>query len=100
MNCADLLRSCGKLPPPSPPSTFPQPPQLRRPPNVLPMSLDDSVTYLHGSSAEGDCPRGRAGGSRISQLASRISTKKGGSRRPHVSLMDLPYCCQLSNIFM
>jgi len=43
------LRSCGKLSAAGPPSTFPQPPQLRRRSNVLTMSLDDSVSDLSGT---------------------------------------------------
>ena len=43
------LRSCGKLSAAGPPSTFPQPPQLRRRANVLTMSLDESVSYLSGT---------------------------------------------------
>ena len=46
MICSAQLRSCGRLPPPGTPSTFPQPPQLRRRTNVLTMSLDDSVNDL------------------------------------------------------
>jgi hypothetical protein len=49
MIAAAQLRSCGKLAPTRPPSTFPQPPQLRRRANVLTMSLDDSVSYLPGT---------------------------------------------------
>ena len=43
------LRSCGKLSAAGPPSTFPQPPQLRRRANVLTMSLDECVSYLSGT---------------------------------------------------
>jgi len=66
------LRSCGKLSAAGPPSTFPQPPQLRRRANVLTMSLDECVdecvSYLSGtykacfrvkSPAGPDYPRGR-----------------------------------------
>ncbi len=75
MTGATQLRSCGKLSAAGPPSTFPQPPQLRRRrTNVLTMSLDDSVSYLPGtyiassvSSASAtqsallpECQRGRA----------------------------------------
>ena len=50
MMYAIQLRSCGKLSAAGPPSTFPQPPQLRRRrTNVLTMSLDDSVSYLPGT---------------------------------------------------
>ncbi len=50
MTGATQLRSCGKLSAAGPPSTFPQPPQLRRRrTNVLTMSLDDSVSYLPGT---------------------------------------------------
>ena len=45
----DQLRSCGKLSAAGPPSTFPQPPQLRRRVNVLTMSLDECVSYLSGT---------------------------------------------------
>jgi len=47
------LRSCGKLSAAGPPSTFPQPPQLRRRTNVLTMSLDDSVSDLSGTCRPG-----------------------------------------------
>jgi hypothetical protein len=53
MIAAAQLRSCGKLAPTRPPSTFPQPPQLRRRANVLTMSLDDSVSYLPGTYGAG-----------------------------------------------
>ena len=43
------LRNCGKLSAAGPPSTFPQPPQLRRRANVLTMSLDECVSYLSGT---------------------------------------------------
>lgn len=44
------LRSCGKLAPTQPPSTFPQPPQLlRRRADVLTMSLDFFVNDLSGT---------------------------------------------------
>ena len=49
MSRKDQLRSYGKLSVARPPSTFPQPPQLRRRANVLMMSLDESVSYLPGT---------------------------------------------------
>ena len=47
------LRSCGKLSAAGLPSTFPQPPQLRRRSIVLTMSLDDSVNDLSGTCRVG-----------------------------------------------
>ena len=49
MTRGDQLRSYGKLSVAGPPSTFPQPPQLRRRANVLTMSLDESVNHLPGT---------------------------------------------------